>query len=134
MRRIIGVLAASAAVVIGLSGCAGAPEQTKTAPSEAVAEETPQPLAASPEEAAPEPDSPEEAFLVAVRPFVEESTQIADATDEQLIAAGEDACAQIAAGTLPEEVRVIEDERPNELDYYVDSRRIGLSASRTICP
>lgn len=134
MRRIIGVLAASAAVVLGLSGCASEPEQQPTPAANEKAEEPAAPLAAAPEEVAPEPGSPDEAFLVAVRPFVEESTQIADATDEQLIAAGEDACAQIAAGTLPDDVRVIEGERKNDVGYYVDSSRIGGVASRTLCP
>lgn len=135
MRQFIGVLAASAAVVIGLSGCASSPEpQVKSASNEAANKEQAAPLSASPEEVTPEPESPEEAFLIAVRPFVEESTQIADASDEQLIAAGVDACAQMAGGTPPDDVRVIEGERKNDVGYYVDSSRIGGVASRTLCP
>lgn len=130
--------AATAALLLGLVGCSAAPEKAPTEEPAASTEETTEvePLTAEPvEEETPTPSTPEEAYLVAVRESLDpETTQIPDATDEQLLAAGQDACEQIAAGTEPGEVLVIDGEQPDSVGYYVDSSRIGLRASELLCP
>lgn len=124
------VIAVAAAVLL-LSGCASAPVE-EAAPEAAVAEEVAPLVAEVPEEDAA--GTPEEAFLIEIRPSIDVSVQIPDASDAQLLVAAEEACKQIADGTEPTDVRVIEGEQKNELGYYVDSSRIGFAAARTICP
>ena len=130
MRQMIGLVAATAATLLLLTGCAStaAPDVSASKP---VAEDVAPLVAATPDEVTP--DSPEAGFLTEVRPYIDKSTQIPDATDDQLLLAGEDACTQIADGTLPDKVRVIQDEQPDDLGYYVDSGRIGYFAAEYLC-
>lgn len=123
------------AALIGLAGCAGAPsdEADMAAPTVEEVEEAAPLTAEQPAEEA-SADTPEAAFLEAVRETLNpEKTQIPDASDAQLLAAGNSACEQIASGVLPIEVRVIENETPNGTGLYADSRTIGHAASETIC-
>ena len=128
--------AAGAVLLLALTGCAGqAPTKAPAASaSEEAPAETVEPLKATPQDEPAADGTPEEQYLASVREVLDpETTQIPDATDEQLLAAGADACEQIADGTLPDKVRVIEGEQPDDAAYYVDSMIIGGAASKTLC-
>ncbi|QLD10885.1 DUF732 domain-containing protein [Microbacterium oleivorans] len=75
----------------------------------------------------------ESAFLAAVRENLPENTQIPDATDEQLLAAGADACEQIAEGTPGDQISVIENEQLGVLGTYDDSGAIVSAARTNLC-
>lgn len=143
MRKSALLVVVAAFMAVGLAACSTPTEeaQAEVAAEASNAEDvqaTPAPLVAEKPEGSQTdaaPGSPEEEFLQAVRVALDPATtQIPDATDEQLLAAGADACEQIAAGTMPIEVLVIEGETPNGTGLYVDSRRIGLSANEVLCP
>lgn len=120
------IAAVAAVLLLTLTGCAGA---TDAAPSEPQA---PAPLVASPEAEQPV-DTPEAEFVAKAREALGDASQIPDATDDQLIAAGEDACQQLAEGKTPEEVRVIEGEAPNSAGWYSDSTKIATIAGQILC-
>lgn len=130
MKTRIAALALLAA--LALTGCAGtaAPEEDERATSA----ESAAPLVAE----SPSPDveaGPDEAYLTAVRAALEANggSSIPDATDEQLLAAGADACEQMRAGTDMGDVRLIEGEQPTETGY-TDSLRIAGGAAKHLCP
>lgn len=137
--RIIGVIAAA----LMLTGC-GAQTDAPTndaapvessAPVETNAPEpdvTPEPLIA--ETAAPKDDDADTIFLAYVRAELPPKTSIPNATDEQLIDAGHDACAQIAAGTPYEDVRVVQGEIPAPSGSYLDTSAIMNGAVTAYCP
>lgn len=126
-------LAALLAVGILLTGCsAGAEDDSSAAPNQA--SETPAPLVAEEPEAA-EDSTPEAEFLVMIRDMLPEDTSIPNATDEQLVAAGEAACGQMAEGIDFSAVSVIEGEPYNEgMEMYDDSALIASAAMHTLCP
>lgn len=118
----------AAALLLTLTGCSGAPANAgdeRTAPA---ATESAAPLVAETTE--PEAANPHAAYLDGVRALLPEKTQIPDATDEQLIAAGMAACERLAAGEASDLISVIEGETPNGLGSYNDSGMI-VSAART---
>lgn len=133
--------AAALAVLLALTltGCAGgsdnaADERTAPAVSESAApDETAAPLTA--EEPADEADTPDSKFLEYVRGALLTETQIGNATDEQLIEAGHEACEQLAAGTALEDVRVVEGEtaHPSTGAFY-DTSAILSGAILNYCP
>ncbi len=131
------IAAAAAVLLLSLTGCAGATPSTDAKPS-ATPTETVAPLKAeTPTETAPA--DPEAAFLDAMhtrlkaeRPPIEE-TQIPNASDEQLLEAGKNACAQLASGAGVRDVRVIEGEKANELGYFIDSQDIAKAAEQDLC-
>lgn len=127
------LIASLAVGLIVLTGCTTALEpEPETATQETV--ETTAPLVAESDEDAETADTPEAAFLAELRPLLDnDQTQIPDASDEQLLAAGADACTQIANGERPEDVRVIEGEKPTDLGGYQDSGRIGFVANEHLC-
>lgn len=117
-----------------LTGCAGAtssPSDDGSMMSRSTSE-TEAPLTAEPT-SEPETGS-DQAYLVQLRQALEGSggNSIPDATDEQLIEAGQDACEQMAAGTALEEVRVVEDE-PETGVGFKDSLRIAAVAAQHFC-
>lgn len=130
---------AALVLVFALAGCSGANETAPTssgpAPSlSATPSETPETLTAE----KPNAEAPADAdakFLAHVRDNVLPETQIPNATDEQLIAAGHDACDQLAAGTAYENVRVVENETPHpSTGGYYDTSAIMGGAVLYYCP
>lgn len=131
-------VAAAAVLLLALTGCAGGaetPSADRTAPgvtATASPTESPEPLVATtPTDDAPA--TPETAFLDGVRAALDEKTQIPNATDEQLLDAGQRACQQLAEGGDVTTVRVIEGETPDNLGYYGDSTKIASIAQQTLC-
>lgn len=132
------IAALSLAMLLLLTGCAsaaesapdevGSPQQASSTP-----EESPEPLAA--ESAAPAATDADAAFLAYVRDTLLPETQIPNATDEQLIEAGHEACAQLESGTPLESVRVVEGEtaHPSTGAFY-DSSAIMGGAILNYCP
>lgn len=133
--------ALAAVLLLTLTGCASTAagasgehaERASTAVEEPTgAPTTPDPLIAEPDEAAA--TGSEGAYLAQLREALEGSggNSIPDATDEQLIQAGLDACEQMATGTALEDVRVIEKE-PETGVGYKDSLRIAAVAAIHYC-
>lgn len=119
---------------LALTGCAGtaAPEVDERATS--AESESAAPLVAE----SPSPDAEvgtDEAYLAAVRDALEANggSSIPDASDEQLLAAGADACEQMRGGTELKEVRVVQGEQPTEIGY-VTSGLIAGGAAKHLCP
>lgn len=100
--------------------------------SQSVETETPEPLTAETPES--DPSAVDEAFLEYVRSEVLPTTQIADATDEQLIAAGHEGCQQIRDGVPLEDIRLVEGEEPTSAGYYMDTSAIFNGALYNYCP
>lgn len=118
----------AAALLLTLTGCSAAPANAggeRTAPT---VTESAAPLVAETTE--PVAESPHAAYLDGVRALLPEDTQIPNATDEQLVAAGEAACERLAAGEPSDAISVIDGETPNGIGYFNDSGMI-VSAART---
>lgn len=117
-------VAVAAVLLFALTGCAAPASET---PAESVA-----PLVAeSPSASAAGVD--EAAFLEDVRENLPTNTQIPDATDEQLLAAGARACEELAAGTPGDQISVVENETPGALGTFDDSGAIVTAASVNLC-
>lgn len=114
-----------AVLLLALTGCSAS---AGDAPAESTA-----PLAAE-APATNSGGSDEAAFLAAVRENLPANTQIPDATDEQLLSAGADACAALDAGTPGDQISVIDGETKNGADLFGDSAAIVTTARQTICP
>lgn len=127
MRARFGVIAVAA--VLTLTGCSGAvrgePEVAETTPPATSA-----PLTAESPAAAP---TGEVAYLDAVREALPDNTVIPNATDEQLLAAGEEACKVLDNGEDTMTVSLIDGEPKNGLGYYQDSGAIITAAATTLC-
>lgn len=125
---------AAATVLLLLAGCTSTPasEPAPVASSSAAPAEnaTAEPLAAQTPEATE--DTAEATFVADVRAKLRPDNVIPDATDAQLIAAGEKACEQIASGTPTDQISVIEGEELTA-GYYRDSVQIVQAAATTIC-
>ncbi|MEV8023404.1 DUF732 domain-containing protein [Microbacterium sp. NPDC080220] len=128
MRARAGIITAGF-VALALTGCSGAvggePEAVETTPPASSA-----PLTAGTPASAP---SGEAAYLEAVREALPADTVIPDATDEQLIAAGEEACAVLADGGDTVATSLIEGEPTSEAGYYNDSSAIFTAAAISLC-
>lgn len=120
-------LAATALLLLALTGCAGVaetastdePEDSQTATS--APEETETPLVAE-TPAEPEQTDAEAAYLKFLADHPRQGTVIPNATDEQRLAAGYEICAQLAEGKEGNEITVIEGETRNpDSGYYMDS-------------
>lgn len=85
-------------------------------------------------EAPAAPEADDAAYLEYVRENLLPETQIPNATDEQLLAAGNDACTRIAGGEDAAGMVVVEGEQPWENGYYYDSIAIIGGATQFICP
>ncbi|QNA93269.1 MULTISPECIES: DUF732 domain-containing protein [unclassified Microbacterium] len=126
----------SAVLLLSLTGCAGAPGGSSDAAPEPSQSDAP--LAAETPTQAPSESSTaseaDEKFLAYVREELLAETQIPDATDEQLIAAGHEACEQLESGVAMEDVRVVEGEDPHPTTgVYYDSVAIRGAAQKTYC-
>lgn len=126
-------VALTALLVLGLTGCAGTGTDAGDASTAPVASESVAPLVAE-EPAVPE-GGDEAAYLEEVRDRLPATTVIPNATDEQLIAAGWEACAQREAGVSGDDLTVIEGEQRNEITgAYRDSAAILAAARVGLCP
>lgn len=129
-------VALTALVFLALTGCTGAVESAPDEPQDTATtsvEETVAPLVAE----SPKPttvDNAESAFLEYVRANLLPQTQIPDATDAQLIAAGQESCVRRAAGESTDGMVVVEGEQPYENGYYYDSIPIITGAFMYLCP
>lgn len=125
----------SAVLLLALTGCAGTAAQPTSdaqdaAPTvETTPTETPEPVLT----AAPAPSGADATFLVEVRKRTDVTT-IAQATDEQLLAAGHQACDALGVNPDIEALRLIEGEQPRENGRYFDSVVIGTHAAMFLCP
>lgn len=129
-------IALAVIVALLLTGCAGTTDDAASEPhglAQSVPSESPEPLVA--ETSAPAEVGTDAAYLEQLREALEGSggNSIPDATDEQLIAAGHDACEQLAEGRTFDDIRVVEDE-PMSPTGYKDSIRIAAAASVHFCP
>ncbi|MFF7681459.1 DUF732 domain-containing protein [Microbacterium sp. NPDC007973] len=135
MKR--GLVAAGAVALLLLTGC------TSTVTSETVTV-TPgasgtfsdggttvevQPLTAE----TPTATDEEAVFLGAVRAKLRPDNVIPKATDEQLLAAGQEACEALASGTSSDSISVIEGEPTNAMGGYSDSATIVTAARAALC-
>ena len=134
-------LAVTAIVLLALSGCA-APggntpdERTSPETSESAAPtETPEPLVAETPDASGTGTEADAKFLQYVRDHLLPETQVPNATDEQLITAGHDACEQLRSGVALEDVRVVDGEtaHPSTGGFYDTSAIMG-GAILSYCP
>lgn len=140
MPKVTAALIAALAL-IALTGCAaatdaapqGTPPPTASETTQPSSESTSEPLAAKTTE--PSTDDADTKFLAYVRETLLPETQIPNATDEQLIAAGHDACKQLQSGVALEEVRVVEGEsaHPSTGAFY-DTSAILSGAILNYCP
>lgn len=143
MAKRIAALAALV-VLLGLAGCAseGSPEDASTERSTAAneasdelntsADETPEPLSAE----TPVADSPEALFVIEARDRLAglgAASTIPSATDEQLVVAGQEACAALSTGTAFNDVTVIEGEERVQ-GSYLDSAAIATAGVLFFCP
>lgn len=120
-------------LALTLTGCASATgnaAEERTAPAVV---ETVEPLVAESPTAEPEAASPEPEFITLVRDSLPANTLIPDATDEQLIAAGTEACERLRAGETSDTITLIDGEQKNGADIYADSGAIITSARLTLC-
>lgn len=125
------VVGGGTATAIALAGQAGEAPETIAA-SEQPTSETPAPLVAETEA----PLTAEEAdaqFLEFVRGDLPIDTSIPNATDEQLIAGGHEACKQLLAGVDSESIRLVEGEEPVN-GYYMDSASMITGGRYFYCP
>jgi hypothetical protein len=128
----------AALICATLTGCAGAAENTsneRPAPTETTAPpETPEPLVAE-TPSGNETNDADAKFLTYVREHLLPETQIGHATDEQLIAAGHEACGQLESGVALEDVRVVDGETPHpSTGAYYDTSAILGGAILNYCP
>ena len=122
-------LTVTALLIVGLTGCAGGTDDTTSAPE--TTQESTAPLVAETSEPA---TTSEQAYLDLIRPALEiNPTDLPESvTDEQLLSAGQVACDQLATGATPEDVRVIENEKPGP-SGYVGSILIATAAGQELC-
>ena len=125
------IVAVTALLLLALTGCAGAPESAASDPEQV--SETAAPLVAE-TPAEPEGNEAEEQYVAALRDALRPNNVVPDATDEQLIAAGLDACEKLNSGVTGDDLTVIEGEERNSGGYYEDSGVIATQARLFLCP
>lgn len=137
MKRTALAVAAATALLL-LAGCTSTTTTDTVTVSGAsdrtVGTSQPTPEAAAPLVAeTPAAADDEAVFLDTVRAKLRPDNVIPNATDEQLLAAGEKACAEITAGTPTDQLSVIDGEPTNALGTFSDSAVIVTAAATTIC-
>lgn len=126
------VVGGGTATAIALAGQASDTAPETVAASEPAASETAPPLVA--ETAGPvTADEADAKYLEFVRGDLPINTSIPNATDEQLIAGGHEACEQLLAGVDSESIRLIEGEEPVN-GYYMDSASMITGGRYFYCP
>lgn len=138
MPKITGGITAAIVAVLLLTGCAGTAEPAATGTAGIGTEKagptaTDAPLVAETPAATTDPDDREALFLAQVREELPANTQIPNATDQQLLDAGNLACEKRAEGADPSTLSVIEGERDNGYGAYLDSGAIVSAAGRYLC-
>lgn len=125
-------LAVTGLLLIALTGCSGGAHDAGDERTSPVASESAAPLVAE----TPETDPNEEGFLKSFRDLqVTYPSIIPNATDEQLLAAGLEACERLAAGEESTDISLIEGEKRAETSQmYLDSISIVTAARTTLCP
>lgn len=142
-RSLMSLGAVGAVALLLMTGCSAAPGEVEqagvsTEPSRA-AEPSTDPLAAEPtSEPTVDTSTPDGAFLDAIHraragAILSKQTQIPNATDDQLLAAGREACARVSAGETPETISLIEGETPDAAGYFTDSSAIIAAAVGSLC-
>lgn len=132
-------LAAALLLAMTLSACgddtaAPSGESTSTqSRTQSTESETPEPLVAETSEPSDASESDAD-FLNYVETERPVNTSIANATDEQLIAAGHEACRQIADGVAYQDLRLVEGEQPSPAGDYLDTSAIFNGALYFLCP
>ena len=129
----------AALVALSITGCASAAEsaaEERTAPAES---ESAAPLVAEePSTGVSEEDTSEaEATFLEVFRDIQTTyaSVIPDATDEQLLDAGYEACERLAAGEVSTDISLIEgEERNSQSLMYLDSVSIIGAAVPHLCP
>lgn len=129
MPKVTGGTIAAIVAVLLLTGCSS----TEAVGADPSASGTTAPLVAETPSAAPTGDAADAAFLAYVREHLPANTQIPNATDEQLLAAGERACEEIAAGADTLTLSLIDGEHPNGAGSYDDSAAIVVAARANLC-
>ena len=122
--------ALTAVLLLTLTGCAGTPDDAASESEHA--SESAEPLVAETPRAVVTDDA-EAAFLEDVRDSLPANTLIPDATDEQLLAAGWEACDRRASEPVGEDISLIEGEERNEGGIYRDSLVIVGAAWGELC-
>lgn len=133
VMRKAAAIAASLLLLGSLAGCSqGAADP---APAEdATASESTEAAPLKAEEPAEELDSAEAAYLELIRQYANRDKLFSDASDADLIAAGKDACEQMAVGKSTDEVRVVDGEEPDgATGGYVLSGPIAVAARDNLC-
>lgn len=136
-------VALTALIALTLTGCtqtAAKPASETQGDGTSTVSETPTPSETTPPLLA-EPlttveldqDDAEGKFLQVVREELPLKTSIPEATDEQLLAAGNLACQKHADGEAWEDISVIEGEVRNFVGRYIDSAAIGYAARHSLC-
>lgn len=132
-------LAAALLLAVTLSACgddapSSSADSTMQSRTESTEPGTVEPLVA--ETPSGDPVDVDAAFIEYVRSELAllPATGIANAEDDQLVAAGHEACEQLLAGADSESIRLIEGEQPAASGYYMDSGTIIDGARRFYCP
>lgn len=128
-------IAIAALIALTLTGCASTADETPSAP-QSTPSATPDALVAE-TPAAGEADDAEAAFVEKfheVRATMPGDSQIPNATAEQLLTAGEEACSRLDTGESSDTIVLIDGEEKNGAGYYSDSGAIISSARQTLCP
>jgi hypothetical protein len=139
MRR-LALTAAIIAAGLALAGCAATQDEPEaTQPAVSSTQEKPAPSASGD----PEPlvaETPtdfaasESEYLENVRELLPAKTQVPDATDEQLLAVGREACTRMAAGETSDTIVLIDGETPNpDSGLYLDTIAILTAAALHLC-
>lgn len=129
MKR--GLIAAGAVAMLLLTGCTASEAASDgTGSSEAPSASAASLVAETPAAVA---DGGETAFLTEVRAKLRPDNVIPNATDEQLLAAGQKACEVLKTTPNTNAVSLIEGEPANGLGYYTDSGVIITVARGTLC-
>ncbi|MEZ3156850.1 hypothetical protein AB1K56_07945 [Microbacterium sp. BWR-S6Y] len=122
--------AVSAIALLLLTGCSAGASEGRESDSAGRASASPEaPLTAE----TPVEGNDETTFYDAVRSKLRPDNVIPNATDAQLRAAGEKACAAIASGVDTLTLSLIDGEQPDASGFYPDSFVIIASARETIC-
>lgn len=122
--------AALVVAVLALTGCAGTTTGSVGVGTDKVGPAaTDAPLTAESPVSAPASDA---VFLEEVRANLPAKTQIPNATDAQLLDAGQRACERLAAGEASDQISVVEGEQQQN-GYYYDSAVIITAARATLC-
>lgn len=124
MKRVS--IAVAVLVALTLTGCAGT--------SDDAGDESAAPLVAESPAATDNKGGDEAAYLEDVRAALPSTTVIPNATDEQLLEAGWEACERREAGEPGDDISVIEGEERNDYGIYLDSQAIVGAARQTLCP